>query len=808
MPFYIYRGDNFMNNLFKRSLMLALTLCLMLVCFSFVRITAAEIEGPLVDFDSFTTGTNYQSTVTEGPDNAKWTVYYGTFSTNDALTGTASAQMRLYNNGNLGYAQMNYDVANVTKVTYKAKVSNTNLKLDTFYSTDSGTSWTAVDSAKTLTTSAKSYTINVSNTGDYENVRIKFAVSSSSTKPSSSNYKLIIDDVQFYVIDNSITGLDAPTNVSLTGSTLSFTSVTNASKYEILLYQDGTNDITISNLLPSAFVVNGSTYSYELPSLSGEIDYTVKVKAIGDNVAYSDSDYSSGVALNKEIYTSGYNKDSMGYSTYTNFTDIDAEVTISGTTMVLAPDKSVSFENAVKSVDKVVVRAQTQCDLTLTTNTSVEPISEKKSTTYIYTYNMNDITKFMIENNGASDAKLYQLVIYYTYPEGLHNISYVLNGGTNAVGNPTTYETGEGTTAISPATKYGFEFNGWYTNSGFNGDAVTEISNLNTENITLYAKFTELAWHKFLSLNTVGSLRIDFTRINIQNVQGYFLVEDVSDLSVGDQIIIAASGSNNAMGTENANNIGRVEISKVGKQLTYTTTPLILTLVAGSKNNTFALYDGEHYLYAGSSSSNYLKSDKTEVDDNASFAITITNSEAAIVAQGNYTRNIIRFNSSNNPNIFSCYGSGQQPVAIYKYVNGQTCDYQFNQVDMRFGVDKVTTALYNELGNSVEYGIAAVQASSYDVEQGSTTAPTNYIICTNVADVEGGKTFALLMQNIPQQARSTVITARAFVKIDGKYYYANAATYSVKTLAAEYVSPSADKSGYLNEVGMLQALSE
>ena len=791
MPFYIYRGDNFMNNLFKRSLMLALTLCLMLVCFMPTIVLADTVDYDFTQISGFnswsSTYSKHDVVYTEGTVSfASANKQSSTITTMPVTKGQPVTFVL-----NDTYAEDYY----ISSIVFECEQWTTKTQTITLnVSSDSGANYNATtNTSSNFTLSA---TLQTTNTN-----AVKFTFSNSSNQVGIKSLSVGLTSKA-----NALEKLASPTNVSISNNVVSFTAVANASKYQICLYQDGTNDCVISNLASNAFDIVGSTYSYTLPSLSGEIDYTVKVMANGDNVSYLDSDYSTGAALSKETFTSGYNKDSIGSSNYTQFDDLDSDFSVSNTTMVLAPNGMALFENAVKSIDKVVIRAQSQCNLTLTTNTSVAPISEKKSSTYIYTYNMNDVNEFMIENNGENDAKLYQLIIYYTYPEGLHNISYVLNGGTNAVGNPTTYTTGDGTTAISPATKYGYVFNGWYTNSNLTGDAVTEISNLNTENITLYAKFTELAWHKFLSLNTVGSLKIDFTRTNIQNIQGYFLVEDASDLSAGDQIIIAASGSNYAMGELKSNNIGQVAITKTGQQLTYNSAPLVLTLVAGSKDNTFALYDGEHYLYAASSSSNYLKSDKTEVDDNASFAITISDGNAAIVAQGNYTRNTIRYNSGSS--LFACYASGQNPVAIYKYESGQTCDYQFNQVDMRFGIDKVTTALYNELGNSVEYGIAAVQASTFDVEQGSTEAPANYIICTNVADVEGGKTFALLMQNIPQQARSTVITARAFVKIDGKYYYANAATYSVKTLAAEYVSPSADKSGYLNEVGMLQALSE
>lgn len=148
--------------------------------------------------EGFTTGTNYQGTVTSGSQGKQWKTYYGTPSTSSKITGSNSMAMRLYSDGKLGYTQTEFDLPKVTKVTYKAKVGNTNLKLDTYYSKDDGNTWTSVDSAKALTTSAADYEFTIDATGKFESVRIKFAVSSSSTKPSSKNYQLTIDDINIY----------------------------------------------------------------------------------------------------------------------------------------------------------------------------------------------------------------------------------------------------------------------------------------------------------------------------------------------------------------------------------------------------------------------------------------------------------------------------------------------------------------------------------------------------------------------------------------------------------------------------------
>ena len=150
------------------------------------------------------------------------------------------------------------------------------------------------------------------------------------------------------------------------------------------------------------------------------------------------------------------------------------------------------------------------------------------------------------------------------------------------------------------------------------------------------------------------------------------LVTDASSLSVGDQIIIAASGYDYALSTtQNNNNRGVASIVKSSDKSTLEEpgeNVQIITLTAGSKSGTFGFYTGSGYLYAASSTKNYLKT-KISLDDNASWKITFSSSVASIVAQGTNSRNILKYNPNNGSPLFSCYSTGQQAVAIYKKVS-------------------------------------------------------------------------------------------------------------------------------------------
>lgn len=70
-----------------------------------------------------------------------------------------------------------------------------------------------------------------------------------------------------------------------------------------------------------------------------------------------------------------------------------------------------------------------------------------------------------------------------------HTITYVLNGGVNAAGNPATFTEGS-EIALAAPTKSGYEFAGWYADAAF----TTKVESIPTDaraDITLYAKWIE-----------------------------------------------------------------------------------------------------------------------------------------------------------------------------------------------------------------------------------------------------------------------------------------------------------------------------
>ena len=64
----------------------------------------------------------------------------------------------------------------------------------------------------------------------------------------------------------------------------------------------------------------------------------------------------------------------------------------------------------------------------------------------------------------------------------------ILDGGVNSEENPDTYTYFRGFELADP-TKENAEFLGWYTTADFSGEAITEIVDGTTGDITLYAKW-------------------------------------------------------------------------------------------------------------------------------------------------------------------------------------------------------------------------------------------------------------------------------------------------------------------------------
>ncbi len=87
------------------------------------------------------------------------------------------------------------------------------------------------------------------------------------------------------------------------------------------------------------------------------------------------------------------------------------------------------------------------------------------------------------------------ITLYAKWNLETYTITYELNGGINADGNPESYNVETETITLEAATKVGYVFDGWYKESSF-ATKVTEITKGLTGDITLYAKWTDFVFVK------------------------------------------------------------------------------------------------------------------------------------------------------------------------------------------------------------------------------------------------------------------------------------------------------------------------
>ena len=143
------------------------------------------------------------------------------------------------------------------------------------------------------------------------------------------------------------------------------------------------------------------------------------------------------------------------------------------------------------------------------------------------------------------------------------------------------------------------------------------------------------------------------------------LVTDAASLKAGDQIIIVAAEADFALGTtQNKNNRAQAQITRHedGATVTCGQDTQVITLESGLTEGTWAFNVGG-YLYAASSSGNYLRTEQT-LTANSSWTVEIAGGIATIRAAGENTHNWLRHNGTNS--LFACYISGQKDVRIYK----------------------------------------------------------------------------------------------------------------------------------------------
>ncbi|WP_418415828.1 hypothetical protein, partial [Alistipes shahii] len=166
-----------------------------------VTIEKADIAIYTCGFETaegFTSGNNYQGTVTSGKDNMQWQTYYGTPTTNSPPSGATGQNMqcRWYTSAKdkIGYTQMLFDVTKATYVTFDA-ASTYGIQVKAEYSTDQGATWQneAIFTLKGTYDVPYKYVISTEGI----TARVKFSIVLPATAPTKTS-NLYLDNVTVY----------------------------------------------------------------------------------------------------------------------------------------------------------------------------------------------------------------------------------------------------------------------------------------------------------------------------------------------------------------------------------------------------------------------------------------------------------------------------------------------------------------------------------------------------------------------------------------------------------------------------------
>lgn len=454
--------------------------------------------------------------------------------------------------------------------------------------------------------------------------------------------------------------------------------------------------ITIAATVNSLYIQSYTiTYTSAAPSCTPPTTFTIENKTISLSEAVALYDMSTNLTINKG--------GSSGLITYVcNSADVDIDGNIFHT------EKAGTYTiNATMAADA------TYCEATKSFTITVQsaPCTQLEKPTGL-SASVTAYNSAILSWNTVDNAAKYQIT---TTPPAFGGSATYTTTGTEttytatdlspeteykwtvkAIGNGTTYcdseESASGTFTTPAKPKYTII---WSTPTGTDTTQVTEGSAIGTlpaaptscssTYTNFVGWFTEAAGSESNPSTAKPATQVTAATVPTGDATYYAvfsdatgdgtwnLVTDVASLAAGDRIIIAAKTTDVAISTtQNTNNREETAITQNGSTLSTPSAEVqIFTLESGTKPDTWAFNTGGGYIYAASSSANQLKT-KTQKDDNGSWMITLgsSGSAATIKAQGTNSRNLLRYNS--NSKLFSCYGSGQAEVVLYKQVSSAT----------------------------------------------------------------------------------------------------------------------------------------
>ena len=237
------------------------------------------------------------------------------------------------------------------------------------------------------------------------------------------------------------------------------------------------------------------------------------------------------------------------------------------------------------------------------------------------------------------------------------NVTITATYGEEVLSNGDEAEVEQGTEitlAITPAQ--GYDFENLTITGAEEGQTVTP-----TEAQGLYT-FTMPAYNVTVNATVVE---------HVEPITATYTL--ATSITSGKTYVIANADGTKVMGGQNTNNRAAVDATLDGTTLTAANACEFT--IEGNATNGYTIYDAaaEGYLYAASSSKNWLMT-QSENDVNGIWTITFdaSSGEASVIAAGSSNeRNVMHFNPNSGNPIFSCYASTSTvtgPVYFYEKV--------------------------------------------------------------------------------------------------------------------------------------------
>ena len=214
-------------------------------------------------------------------------------------------------------------------------------------------------------------------------------------------------------------------------------------------------------------------------------------------------------------------------------------------------------------------------------------------------------------------------------------------------------------------TYEGYEYKGWkVTDESDNEITVTSNKfNMPASNVTVTAQWEEI----------VVTPRQDFS------AGVWVRVTNTDELATDDYVVVTAANLDVAMKSyESGNYCTHMTITKYGSTfLQWDENVGVFQLAKNDDNYTIQDVNTKQYLYAaGSGSNNYLKAANeipTDADEVKKYIWTITVEDGVTTVKAtSENRNTLKYNKNSGQERFSCYASGQEEIALYKYVAAYT----------------------------------------------------------------------------------------------------------------------------------------